>query len=342
MILVTGAAGHLGANLVRRLLADGNEVRALLHTPRDEMSVKDLEIDALTGDLQDPELAARAVDGCRQIYHCAAKVSTTYREKDTIFDANVLATRTLLKAALKAGVEKVVVTGSFSATGNRPGQPSTEEDPFDPLKLHLPYAFTKAAVEHECLKAFAEGLPVVVAVSTAILGPNDFKPSRMGKVLIKFAARQIRAYVPGGFPFVAARDIVQGHILAMQKGRPGQKYIFETEFMTFDEIMQHCSEITGQPMPPLRIPPRLMLLVANAAETIIPYIRPNAEQLLTPAAIRILSMHRRADISKAKSELGYEPTDIGSAIYEAYEWFVAKGLIKQAMFQRLDRLETRS
>jgi len=341
MILVTGAAGHLGANLVRRLLADGNEVRALLHTPRDENSVSDLKIDTLTGDLQDPELAARAVEGCRQVYHCAAKVSTTYHEKATIFGANVMATKTLLRAALQAGVEKVVVTGSFSATGNRPGQPSTEDDPFNPLQLHLPYGFTKAAVEHECLKAYAEGLPVVIAVSTAILGPYDFKPSRMGQVLIKFAARQIRAYVPGGFPFVAARDIVEGHLLAMQKGRPGQKYLFETEFMTFDEIMREYSDVTGQPMPSLRIPPRLMSLVANAAETVIPYLRPNAEQLLTPAAIRILAMNRRADISKAKVELGYQPTNIKSAIGEAYEWFLSQGRIQRPVSMRRHQVEAR-
>jgi nucleoside-diphosphate-sugar epimerase len=329
MILVTGAGGHLGANLVRRLLADGQQVRALLHTSRDLASIEGLKVDSLVGDLQDPDLAARAVQGCRQVYHCAAKVSTTYKEKGTIFGANVVATKILLRASLRANVEKVVVTGSFSATGNRPDQPCTEDDPFDPLQLHLPYGFTKAAVEHECLKAFAEGLPVVVAVSTAILGPYDFKPSRMGQVLIKFASRRITAYVPGGFPFVASRDIVQGHLLAMARGRPGQKYLFETSFMTFDEVMNIFGEVTGQPLPPLRIPPRVMSVVANIVETIMPYIRPDADQLLTPAAIRILSMNRRADITKAKTELGYKPTSIETAISEAYEWFLARGMIRR-------------
>jgi nucleoside-diphosphate-sugar epimerase len=330
MILVTGAGGHLGANLVRRLLADGQEVRALLHTPRDLASIEGLKLDSLLGDLQDFDLAERAVRDCQQVYHCAAKVSTTYNEKATIFDSNVLATKTLLRAALRAKVEKVVVTGSFSATGNRPDQPSTEDDPFNPLQLHLPYGFTKAAVEHECLKAFAEGLPVVIAVSTAILGPHDFKPSRMGQVLIRFAARRIAAYVAGGFPFVASRDIVQGHLLAMARGRPGQKYLFETSFMTFDEIMDIFSEVTGKPRPPVRLPPRLIFPIAKLAEAVIPYVSPDAEQLLTPAAIRILSMNRRADITKARSELGYQPTNIKAAVGEAYEWFVARGMIRSS------------
>jgi nucleoside-diphosphate-sugar epimerase len=327
MILVTGAAGHLGANLVRRLLADGEDVRALLHTSRDAESIAGLKVDGLVGDLQDAELAAAAVRGCRHVYHCAAKVSTTYRSNAAIFGANVIGTRNLLRACLRERVGKVVVTGSFSATGIVPGGASTEEDPFNPLLQHLPYGFTKAAVEHECLKAFAEGVPVVVAVSTAILGPWDFKPSRMGQVLIRFAARRIPAYVPGGFPFIAARDIVEGHLLAMRKGRPGQKYILETAFKTFDEIMDLYASVTGKPRPPLRIPPSVMSVAATAAGAIMPYVRPNADQLLTPAAIQILAMNRRADITKAKTELGFEPTSIEAAVHEAYDWFVGRGAI---------------
>ncbi len=325
MILVTGAGGHLGANLVRRLVADGQQVRALLHTARDEASVAGLPVESLTGDLQDENFTTVAVAGCSQIYHCAAKVSTTYRDKGAIFAANVIATKTLLGAALDARVDKVVVTGSFSATGARQDAASTEEDPFNPLEMHLPYGHTKAAVEHECLKAFAKGLPVVIAVSTAILGPYDFKPSRMGRVLIKFSSGRILAYVPGGFPFVAASDIVEGHLLAMEKGRPGQKYIFETSFMTFDEIMGIFSSVTGRRRPPFRIPPGFMSIVATATASTMSYLRPDAEQLLTPAAIRILAMNRHADISKAKVELGFRPTSVEAAISEAYDWFVARG-----------------
>src|ERR1700709_390919 len=110
MILVTGAGGHLGANLVRRLVADGQQVRALLHTARDEASVANLPVESLIGHLRDKDCATLAVRGCRQIYHCAAKVSTTYREKGAIFGANVIATKTLLRAALDGKIEKVVVT----------------------------------------------------------------------------------------------------------------------------------------------------------------------------------------------------------------------------------------
>ena len=326
MILVTGAGGHLGANLLRRLVANGEQVRALLHTPRDQATIAGLDIERLIGDLRDPAVAAAAVQGCQQVHHCAAKVSTDYRDREDIFACNVLATRHLLQAALAAGVEKVVVTGSFSAVGHRPDGPSDETQPFNPLERHLPYGYTKAAVEHECLKAYAEGLAVVVAVSTAILGPFDFKPSRMGQVLIRFATGRLRAYVPGGFTFVAARDIVEGHLLAMAKGRPGQKYIFGSAFLTFDELMVLFSQVTGQP-PPLCVPPALMTVVAEVAALVMPRLMPSAQQLLTPAAIRILRQNRQADMSKAQRELGFRPTPIVVAVREAYDWFVSQGVI---------------
>jgi nucleoside-diphosphate-sugar epimerase len=327
MILLTGAGGHLGANLLRRLVADGERVRALLHTARDEPAVAGLDVEPLIGDLRDPAIVAAAVRGCRQVYHCAAKVSTDYRDRENIFACNVLATRHLLQAALASGVEKVVVTGSFSAVGHRPDGPSDETQPFNPLERHLPYGHTKAAVEHECLKACAEGLPVVVAVSTAILGPFDFKPSRMGQVLIRFAAGRLRAYVPGGFTFVAARDIVEGHLLAMAKGRPGQKYIFGSAFLTVDELMALFSETTGKPLPPLRAPSAVMAVAAEVAALVMPLLMPGAQQLLTPAAIRILRQNRQADTSKAQRELGFRPTPIATAVREAYDWFVAQGVI---------------
>src|SRR5262249_59596862 len=116
----------------------------------------------------------------------------------------------------EAGAGRVVVSGSLSAVGFNPDRPSNEDDAFYPFAWHLPYAVSKAWVEHECLKATALGQEVVIAVSCAILGPNDFIPSRMGRVVRDFANGKMRAYIPGGFDFVASRDIVAGHVLAME------------------------------------------------------------------------------------------------------------------------------
>lgn len=329
-ILVTGASGHLGANLVRRLLKDGHHIKVLLREGSNNSAVNSLNVERVYGDLRDFPSVIAAVRGCDRIYHCAALVSTIDGDayfKRKIYDCNVLGTSNILHAALDTGVAKVVVSGSFSAIGHNPSRPSDETLPFYPFAQHLPYGFTKALVEYECLKAFAEGLNVVVAVSCAIVGPNDFKPSRMGQTLLDFADGKLLAYIPGGFDFVAAKDIVKGHILAMEKGRSGQKYIFSTQFLTVDELMKIFEEVTNQSRPKLRLAGGLMAGIATIADFVYPRFFPDAPRRFTSGAVRILRMHRRADISKAKNELGYQPTSIQQAIHEAYEDFLNRNLI---------------
>lgn len=328
-ILVTGASGHLGGNLVRQLLDDGHHVRVLLREGSNNTAVNGLDIEWVYGDLRNFTEIKAAVRGCNYIYHCAANISTLDNRPQLreIYDCNVIGTIHILQAALEAGVSKVVVSGSFSAVGHHPEKPSDETVPFYPFSRHLPYGFTKAFVEYECLKAFANGLNVVVAVSCAILGPHDYKPSRMGRTLLDFANGKLPAYVPGGFEFVSARDIVKGHILAMTKGRAGQKYIFSTKFLTVDELMGIFEEVTGCPRPPLRIPSAVMAGVAGVTDLIMPRFFPQMPRRFTSGAVRILGMHRRADISKARNELSYQPTNIHASIQEAYDCFTRRSLI---------------
>ncbi|MGH7391657.1 MAG: NAD-dependent epimerase/dehydratase family protein [Candidatus Rokuibacteriota bacterium] len=326
-VLVTGASGHLGANLVRRLLDEGLAVRALERPGSDNTALDGLAVERVRGDLRDAVATAAAVRGCDRVYHCAAKVSSGESRVGEIAGCNIAGTRNVLRAALAAGVHRVVVTGSFSAVGHEAGRPSDESmavDPFEPL---LPYQRSKIAVEHECLKAVVEGLDVVVATSCAIVGPNDYKPSRMGQVLLDFARGRLRAYVPGGFEFVAARDIVQGHRLAMDKGRTGHKYIFSTAYTTVDELMEIFERVTGRPRPRLRLPPPVMAGLARVVDAVVRRVAPHAEPRFTPGAVRLLRLQRRADLTKARSELGYEPTSVEAAIEEAHADFVRRGLI---------------
>jgi 3beta-hydroxysteroid-4beta-carboxylate 3-dehydrogenase (decarboxylating) len=326
MILLTGANGHLGANLLRRLIADGESVRVLLRPESDNSSVDGLNVERVFGDLRDPASLVAATRDIAQLYHCAARVSTVIGGERQLFESNVLGTRNALLAALQNGVRRVVVSSSLSAVGHRADRPTGETEPFNPFERHLPYALSKAAVEHECLKATAEGLDVVIAVSCAILGPYDFKPSRMGQVLVNYANGRLHAFIPGGFEFVAARDIVEGHVLAMQKGRTGQRYIFSTEFMTLDALFDLYSDITGRSKP-LRLPPTLMMVASEAGDFVHRHLLKGRRQLLTPAAVRLLRMGRKADIGKAKRELGYLPTSIAGAVREGYQWFLARGTI---------------
>jgi len=327
--LVTGATGHLGANLVRRLLADGRDVRVLLRS-QDEpenRAVDGLDVERAHGDLRDPEAVRAAMKGIGAVYHAAAKIQTFAGGEREIYDTNVLGTRNVLRAARDAGAGRVVVTGSLSAVGITPGRASNEDDPFYPFDKHLPYGFTKAFVEHECWKAVAEGQDVLVATSCAILGPNDFFPSRMGAMVRDFANGRMRAYLPGGFDFVAARDLCEGHVLAMEMGRAGQKYIFSTEFVEVDDMMGMLERITGRPRPALRLSPGVMNVIAHVSSFVLSRVSPRTPQRFTPFAVRFLQLRRRADTGKAQRELGYRPTSVEEALRDQYEWFVEQGQI---------------
>ncbi|MGI5341195.1 NAD-dependent epimerase/dehydratase family protein [Streptomyces sp. CA-181903] len=330
MILVTGASGHLGANLVRRLLADGHEVRALVR-PRETVveALAGLPVRRVVGDVRDPAAVAAAVDGCESVHHCAARVSTTARGHRGVHAVNVLGTRNVLDAARRCGVRRIVVTGSFSATGWEPGRPATERDLHYPFGAHTPYTRSKVLVEHECCKAAAQGLEVVVAVSTAIVGPHDYVPSRMGRALLDFAHGRLRACLPGGFEFVSAQDIVQGHLLAMERGVPGHKYLLSTGFRTVDQMMDLYARVTGRRKPPLRLPAPLMEALARLAEGPRAVLAPHREARFTPAAVRFLRSERRADCSLAREVLGYRPTGIATAVEQAYRCFVDRGLVER-------------
>jgi nucleoside-diphosphate-sugar epimerase len=326
-ILLTGASGHLGANLVRHLLARGEAVRCLIRRGSDNSALDGLDVERAYGDLRDADAVRAAAAGCARVYHCAALLSTAPGNEREIYDSNVIGTRNLLRAARAHGAARVVVTGSLSAVGHTPDRPSDEEVPFYPFERHLPYSHTKTLVEHECWKAAAEGLDVVVAISCAIVGPNDFKPSRMGQVMCRVANRKLRAYIPGGFDFVSAADLCEGHVLAMHRGRSGQRYILSTEFMTMDQLMDLYCELSGAPRPPLRLPPALMAGIAEVSTFLARHLTPGRQPLITPAAVRLLRLSRRADTRKAQTELGYRPTSVRKAIEDAYEFFVRRGLI---------------
>lgn len=327
--LVTGATGHLGANLVRRLVDDGRSVRVLLRSPDEpeNAAVAGLPVEIVYGDLRDADAMRAAMEGITGVYHAAAKIQTYVGGEREIYETNVLGTRNVLRAARAAGVKRVIVTGSLSAVGVTPGRPSNEDDPFYPFDKHLPYGFTKAFVEHECWKAAAEGQDVVVVTSCAILGPHDYFPSRMGAMVRDFANGRMKAYIPGGFDFVAVKDLCEGHVLAMEKGRSGQKYIISTEFVEVDEMMGMLERITGRPRPPLRLSPAVMNVIAHVSSFVLGNFFPKVPQRFTPFAVRFLQLRRRADTRKAQEELGYRPTGVEEALREAYEHFVERGLV---------------
>ena len=333
-VFVTGSSGHVGANLVRRLLDDGARVRVLLRRESNNEGLDGLDVERAFGDLRDLDATRKALAGCRGVYHVAAKISTVEgnrAHRRELFECNVIGTRNVLQAAREADAGRVVVTGSLSAVGydlDDPSRPSDETMPFYPMERTMPYGRSKSLVEQECWLAAAAGQDVVVATCCAVVGGADFFPSRLGRTLCDYTNGKLHAYVDGGFEFVAARDIVEGHLLCMRRGRSGEKYIFSSEYKTISEILELYEEVSGVPRPRRRIPAPLMLVFSEVASFYLSRFHPDFPQRLTPGAIRLLKKRRHADTGKAKRELGYRPTSIRDAVHEAYAFHFSRNAIR--------------
>jgi len=318
-VLVTGAAGHLGANLVRRLLSEGRDVRVMLREGSNNAAMSGLPVEKVFGDLRQEQTLREAVKGCETVFHCAATISTLQGDAEhqkRIFDCNVVGTRNLLLAGAEAGVKRAVVTGSIAA-----------EQPGDSAERKLPYAASKAQMEQEVLKAVDQGVDAVIACSGAILGPHDYKPSAMGQTLIDYAHGKLRAYIPGGVEFVSADDICQGHLLAMRRGESGQRYTFTTEYVSMEQLMGLFEEVSGRSRPKVKLPPALMAQLAEVSTFVMSNFFPNKTQRFTPGAVAILRSEQRVDITRAQQELGYAPTSVRAAIHQAYADFARRGLV---------------
>jgi len=325
--LVTGATGHLGANLVRSLLARGEKVRVFVrpHTP--QTAVEGLAVERASGDLRDRASIRAALDGIEKVYHTAAFVSIRDGDRQELFDVNVLGTRKLMQEARRAGVRRVVHTSSFGAVGINPEGASDESWSVSPFELASDYERTKAVSEHDVLLEALRGLDVTIVNPAAIVGPWDFRPSLVGRTILDFAHGRMPAYVPGAFDFVPAQDVVQALLLAMEKGERGERYLVTGEYHGLKQILAWLHELTGAPMPKLAIPPRVMQQVARVKDPIEKRFFPQKAPRFNYHSIRLLNSGKRGDSSRIQRELGLVPTPTRQAFADAVAWFRERKLI---------------
>ncbi len=327
--LVTGGSGHVGANLVRELLARGVEVKAMYRPGSNNRALDGLDLERVEADLRDPPSLDRAVSGCDRIYHVAAFISLRTGARQELYDTNIVGTRNLLLAAERAGVRRTVFCSSLGAVGINPsGGPSDETHTINPYDVHLDYELSKAIAEIEVHRAVARGLDVVIVNPSGVVGPHDYKPSSVGRTLLDFVRGRLFAYLPGGFEFVAVRDVVAGHLLAMEKGKRGERYILSGERLTLDDVFDHLHALTGLKRPRLRLPLPLMTPVAHASTFFMKRFFPDVPPRFTPGTIRLLTCGKYATTEKAQKELGYRPTPVREAFTEHLAWFEAQGLMR--------------
>ena len=334
MILVTGATGHVGANLVRALIERGERVRVMARA--DRRGIEGLDIEIVEGDLRHREDVARAVKGVRRIYHLAAYVSLRAADRQMLFDVNVLGTRKVMMAALEAGVERVVHCSSFGAIGRAPnGGVSDETFTLNPAHVELEYEASKALAEHEVLRAALAGLDVTIVNPSGIVGGLDFKPSSVGQTTLDFCHGRMPAYVPGAFEFVAVDDVVSGHLLAMEKGKKGERYILTGEHRSLGEVLTWLEEITGVRKPRIALSPAVMERVAVVKDWVEKTWLPHRAPRFTRDTIRLLNSGKRGTNEKARTELGWQPTSLRDAFAQQARWFAEQGQLPPHVAARL-------
>lgn len=318
--LVTGATGHLGANLVRALLEKGEKVRALVRQPENK-ELEGLNVELAIGDITDSESLKKAVKGCERVFHLAAFVSIRSGDRPKLYDINVLGTRKIMQVCREAGVKKVVHCSSLGAVGINPNGASTEEWSVSPYEETTDYEISKTFAELEVYKEIAKGLPATIVCPSGIVGPYDFKPSLLGNTILEFAQGKMRGYIEGGFDFVPMRDVVQGALLAMEKGKVGERYLLTGEELTIEQTLIYLEELTGVKRPKLKIPIGLMQNIAVVKDWILRKFFPNVIPRFNYHSIRLLRSGKHGDNSKAVEELGLQPTPVKEAYREAVEWF---------------------
>jgi dihydroflavonol-4-reductase len=328
-VFVTGGTGFIGANLVRLLLQEGYGVRALVRPQSCLDNLQGLDIERVQGDLNDPHLA-KQMQGCQFLFHVAAHYSLWQADRDALYQHNVLGTRNVLAAAQQAGIERTVYTSSVAAIGAGPAGAIADETYQSPVeKLVGHYKKSKFWAEQEALKAAQTGQDIVIVNPTSPIGAWDIKPTPTGDIILRFLRRKMPFYMETGLNFVDVRDVAWGHLLALQRGQSGDRYILGHQNLTLKALLDELAQLTQLPAPQRSLPAWLPLSVAWIDERLL---TPFGKSPSVPIdGVRMAQQVMYYDATKAVRELGLPQTPIQQAIQDAIAWFTAQGYVKPVM-----------
>jgi dihydroflavonol-4-reductase len=319
--LITGASGFLGWHIARRLVERGHTVRALV---RPSSRLRELpEVERVDGDLRDPGTLERAVAGCGVVFHAAADYRLWSREPADMYQSNVEGTRNLLEAARRAGIERVVYTSTVGCIGIPANGIGDESTPVTLDEMTGHYKRSKFLAEQVALEYAAGGFPVIIVNPTAPIGDHDFKPTPTGRIIVDFLRGAMPAFVDTGLNLVNALDTAEGHILALEKGRPGQRYILGGQNLTLRDIFEHLASISGLRAPGTRIP-YVVAYAAGLFSTAWAYLT-GKEPRAPLDGVRMARKKMWVSSDKARRELGYSPGPAEEGLRRAVEWFRANG-----------------
>jgi dihydroflavonol-4-reductase len=319
--LVTGATGFLGSALARELLKEGRTLKLLVRKNSDTRNIDELDCELAHGDLQDRDSLKSALAGCHTLYHTAAYYSLWSQDKKLIYDINVQGTRNILESALEMGVEKIVYTSTVGCIGlSEDGTPANENQPMNPATLCNDYKLSKYEAEQVAHELFGRGLPVIIVNPSTPIGPRDIKPTPTGKIILDFLNRKMPAYIDTGLNLIDVTDCARGHILAEEKGRPGERYILGNKNMSLKDILLALETLTGLKAPRIKLPYWVAYTAGLACEWASDNIthQPPSVPL---AGVKMAKYFMYFDPSKAIRELGLPQNPVENALGQAVRWF---------------------
>ena len=330
MILVTGATGHIGNVLVRKLLDRGEKVRALIWRGEDTTPLKNLDVEQVVGDVLDPASLEHAMHGVETVYHLAGIISIMPGRNPLVWRVNVEGTRNVLEAARHASIRRLLYTSSIHAIAHAPhGVAMDETLGFDQNNPYGEYDRSKATASLEVQKAAARDLDAVIVCPTGVIGPYDFRGSEMGEVIRSATEARTMLYVEGAYDFVDVRDVADGMIAAVKRGRRGESYILSGHKLSVRYMLETVREVTGKAFASVKIPFSLAELAARYTPWY--YRRTQAKPRFTSYSLQVLQSNANICCSKALAELGYKPRPMYESIADTVRWFLENRRVKSAV-----------
>jgi dihydroflavonol-4-reductase len=323
-VLVTGATGFVGGAVARALVKRGIDVRVMVRAGADLQNLQGLTVERIEGDLRDQASLRNALTGCRQLYHVAAHYALWAKDPSIFYDVNVTGTKNLLEAAWDVGTERIVYCSTIGAIGLPPGGGlGTEQTPVSLEQMAGHYKRSKYLAEQEVLTLAKAGLPVVIVNPSAPVGASDVKPTPTGQVIVDFMKGRMPAYIETGMNIVDVDDVATGHLLAMEKGRLGERYILGNKNLMLREVLEILSRLTGVKAPTIKLPRLAILPLAYLNQWIANLTGQPPRIPLEGVKMAKYKMHY--DCSKAIRELGIPQTPPEVALEKAVRWFREHG-----------------
>lgn len=327
--LVTGAAGFVGSAVLRQLLAAGHDVRALVRPNSDRRNLIGLRVEIVNGDVTDRQSLDRAMKGCSTLFHVAGDYRLWLLKPGEMYETNVIGTRNIMLAAMDAGIKRVVYTSSVATLGvTLNGSPADEDTPVSLKDMIGHYKRSKFMAEAEVKRlADKQGLPIIIVNPSTPVGPRDIKPTPTGRIIVDAASGRMPAYVDTGLNLVHVDDVAIGHLLALERGKLGDRYILGACNMTLKEIFCTVGRLTGQNPPKICLPHALVFPIACMSEAWARLVS-RREPRVSLTGVRLARKRMFFSIEKAKRFLGFNPRPIEEALRDAVDWFRENGYLR--------------